>query len=164
MKRTRLFLLAVVLALASWAWLALHPSPEKLIRKQLDGVARATSFGASQGALAKVIAAEGLEDFFSTNVKINIDVPGHREHRLMARSEIPQLAMAVRSSVRSLSVAFPDVTVTINADQVSATADATLQVKIGGESDMIVQEVKITLRKTKSQWLIFKVETVRTLQ
>src|SRR5580658_4526241 len=106
MKWPRLLLLAVVLALLAWAWVALHPSPEKLIRKQLDGVARAASFEANQGTLAKLAGAESLEDFFSTNVEIKIDVPGHREHRMMGRSEIPQVAMGVRASVRSLSVAF----------------------------------------------------------
>jgi len=164
MKWPRLLLPVVVVAILAWTWVVMHPSPENLIRKKLDGVARAASFGANQGALAKLAGAESLEDFFSTNVEIKIDVPGHQEHRLMGRSEIPQVAMGVRSSVRSLSVTFPDVTVVVQADQESAIADATLQVKIGGESDMIVQEVKVTLRKTNGQWLIVKVETVRTLQ
>ena len=164
MKWPRLLLLVVVVGLLAWAWVALHPSPEKLIRKQLDGLAHAASFGPNQGALAKLASAESLADFFSTNVEIKIDVPGHQEHRLMGRSEIPQIAMGVRSSVRSLSVAFPDVTVIVNADQQSAIADATLQVKVADESDMIVQEVKVALRKIDGKWLIVKVETVRTLQ
>ena len=164
MKWPRLLLPAIVLALLAWAWVALHPSPEKRIRKQLDGLARRASFGPNQGTLAKLASAEGLEDYFSTNVEINIDVPGHQEHKLMGRAEIPQAAMAARASVKSLSVAFPDITVIVNADQESAIADATLQVKVSGEPDVIVQEVKITLRKTDGQWLIVKVETVRTLQ
>jgi hypothetical protein len=164
MKWPRLLLLAVAGALAVWVWAAWHPSPEKLIRKQLDGLARSASFGPNQGMLAKVAHAEGLSDFFSTNVEIKIDAPGHQEHRLMARSEIPQMAMGLRSSVQSLSVAFPDVTVIVNADEQSAIADATLQVKVSGEADVIVQEVKITLRKMDGHWLILKVETVRTLQ
>ena len=36
-------MLALVVALGVWAWMALHPSPEKLIRRQLAGVARAAS-------------------------------------------------------------------------------------------------------------------------
>ena len=164
MKWPRLLLLALVVGLLAWAWVALHPSPEKLIRKQMDGLAHAASFGPNQGALAKLAGAENLANFFSTNVEIKIDVPGHQEHRLMSRSEIPQVAMGVRASVRSWSVAFPDVTVIVNAGQESAVADATLQVKIAGEPDMIVQEVNISLRKINGQWLIDKVETVRTLQ
>jgi hypothetical protein len=163
MKWPRLLLWAAAAALLAWGWVVLHPSPERLIRKQLDGVARAASFGPSQGTLAKLAGAEGLADYFSTNVEIKIDLPGHQEHRLMGREEIPPAALAARASVQSLSVTFPDVTVIVNADQESAIADVTLQVKVSGEPDMIVQEVKVTLRKINGHWLIVKVETVRTL-
>jgi hypothetical protein len=61
-------------------------------------------------------------------------------------------------------VSFPDVTVRVNADQASAVADATLQARVAGESDLIVQEVRFTLRKSDDEWLIVKVETVRTLK
>jgi hypothetical protein len=163
MKWPRLVLLAAAAALLAWAWVALHPSQERLIRKQLDGVARAASFGPNQGNLAKLASVERLPDYFSTNVEIKIDLPGHHEHRLMGRDEIPPAALAARASVRSLSVTFPDVTVIVNADQESAVADVTLQVKVSGEPDMMVQEVKVTLQKINGQWLIVKVETVRTL-
>jgi hypothetical protein len=163
MKWPRLLLLAVVAALAGWVWVALHPNPEKLIRKQLEGVAHAASFGPNQGALAKLADAESLADYFSTNVEIKIDLPGHQEHRLMGREEIPPAALAARGTVRGLSVSFPDITVIVNADQESAVADVTLQAQVAGEQDMIVQEVKVTLRKINDKWLIVKVETVRTL-
>jgi hypothetical protein len=160
----RLLLLVVVAALGAWAWVALHPSPERVIRHQLEGVAHAASFAPGQGYLAKLSGAESLADFFSTNVEVNIDVPGHQEHRLAGRAEIRQAALASRGSARSLSVAFPDITLIVSADKESAVADVTLQAQVGGEQDMIVQEMKITLGKIGGQWLIVKVETVRTLQ
>jgi hypothetical protein len=164
MKRSRLFLIAVVPALCAWAWMALHPSPERLIRRQLDGVARAASFGPNQGALAKLSSAQTLAYFFSTNVEVNLDIPGHPDHRLLGREEIQQAALAARGSVQSLTVTFPDVTLIVNADKKSAVADLTLQVRISGEQDMIVQEMKVTLRKIDGDWLVTKVETVRALQ
>jgi hypothetical protein len=159
----RRVLLVAVAALGVWAWVALHPSPERLIRKQLEGVARAVSFGANEGNLTKLAGAERLGGYFSTNVDVQINVPGRQEHRLAGREEIQQAALAARASVQALSVAFPDVTVIVNADEESAVADVTLQARIGGEPDMIVQEMKFTLRKINGQWLIVKVETVRTL-
>lgn len=163
MKWPRLLLAAAGGALAVWAWLALHPSPERLIRRQLDGVARAASFGPNQGMLAKLASAESLANYFSTNVDIKIDVPGRQEHRLAGREEIQQAALAARGTVQGLTVTFPDVTIIVNADQQSAVADLTLQAQVSGEQDMVVQEVKVTLRKINGQWLITKVETVRTL-
>ena len=164
MKWRRLVLLAVVAALGVWAWVALHPSAERVIRKQLEGVARAVSFGPKEGNLARLVRAERLGDFFSTNVDVEIEVPGREEHRMAGRAEIQQAALAARASAQSLSVAFPDVTVIMNADRESAVADATLQARVGGETDLIVQEVKFTLRKIDGEWLIVKVETVRTLR
>jgi hypothetical protein len=162
-KWSRVILPALVVALCVWAWMALHPSPEKLIRRQLAGVARAASIGANQGYLAKLSSAQSLADFFSTNVEVILDVPGHPGHRLVGREDIQQAALASRAAVQSLTVAFPDITVIVNADQESAVADLTLQARVAGEQDMIVQEMKVTLRKINGQWLIVKVETVRTL-
>ncbi len=164
MKWSRLLLLTVILALGAWAWLALHPGPERLIRKQLGGVARAASFGSNEGTLAKLAGAQSLAGFFSTNVEINLDVPGHQEQRLMGREDIQQAALAARSSLQSLVVTFPDITVLVSADKESAVADLTLRAQVSGEQDAIVQEMKVTLRKFDSQWLIVKVKTVRTLK
>lgn len=162
-KWLRLLLLVIVVALGAWAWVALHPSPERLIRRQLEGVARAASFGPGQGYLAKLAGAQRLADFFSTNIEVHIDVPGHQGHTLAGREEIQQAALASRASVQSLTVTFPDVTVIVDSDQESAVADLTLQARVAGEQEMIVQEMKVTLRKINGQWLIIKVETVRTL-
>lgn len=164
MKWPRLLLIATAWALAGLIWLAWHPTPERQIRKQLEGAARAASFGPKQGAFAKLAGASAFADFFSTNVEINVDVPGRQEHRLIGQLEIQQAALALRGSMQSLSVAVPEMTLIVNPDKVSAIADLTLQVRIAGEPDMAVQEVKVTLRKIKGDWLIVKAETVKTLQ
>jgi hypothetical protein len=164
MKWSRLFFLAVVVALGAWAWVALHPSPERLIRRRLEGVAHAASFGRNQGFLSKAVGAQSLADSCATNIEVSIDVPGHREHGLAGREDIQQAALAMRASVPALTVSFPDVIVNVSADQQSAVADLTLEARVPGEQDMIAQEVKVTLRKIDGQWLMVKVETVRTLK
>jgi hypothetical protein len=163
-KWPRYFLLALVVALGVWAWVALHPDPEHLIRRQLENLARTASFGPNQGYLAKLAGAQKLADFCATNIEVTIDVPGHQEHRLAGREDIQQTALAVRASVSSLTVTFPDIAVQVSADQQSAVADLTLEAQVAGERDMIVQEMKVTLQKIGGQWLLVKVETVRTLR
>jgi hypothetical protein len=163
MKWRHLLLWTVVAALAGWAWMALHPSSEQIIRRQLAGVARAVSFPAGQANLTGWATAEHLGGYFSSNVDVQIDVPGRQEHRLLGRDEVQQAAMAARTLLPALKVRFPDVTVTVNADQESAVADLTLEAQSEGEMDRIVQEMKVTLKKMDGQWLIVKVETVRTL-
>jgi hypothetical protein len=163
MKVSRLILAAVAAALGVWGWVALHPGPERVIRRQLAEAARAASFGRGQGYLAQLTAAQRLADCFSTNVEIALDLPGRQEHRLAGRAEIQQAVLSARASLEGLSVSFPDVTVTIAPDGQSAVADLTLEARMAGQQDMIVQEMKFTLRKIAGQWLIVKVETVRTL-
>ena len=163
MKCLRVLALAGVAALAVWVWIALHPSPEKLIVNQLAGAAHAVSFGPGEGYLAKLAGAQRVGKFFSTNVEVQIDVPGHHEHRLAGRAEIQQAALAARASLKGLSVTLPDVTVIVNADGESAVADLALEARVAGETDMMVQEMKFALRKIDGRWLIVKVETVRTL-
>jgi ketosteroid isomerase-like protein len=155
----------VLPALAVAVWFRLRPNPEREIRKQLQGAARAASFSSGEGMLAKLAGAARLADFFSTNVEVTIDLPAGQEHRLAGREEVQQAALAARAQGQGLSVTFPDVSIIVNADQESAVADLTLQARFAGqaEADMIVQEMKFTLRKIDGQWLIVKVATVRTL-
>jgi hypothetical protein len=163
MKVGRLLLAAMASALGAWAWVALHPGPEQVIRRQLAEVARAASFGRGQGYLARLSAAQRLADLCSTNVEFDIDAPGVQEHRLAGRGEIQQALLAARASIEGLSVSFSDVTVIIGAERQSAVADLTLEARIVGQQDLVVQEMKFTLRKMAGHWLIVKVETVRTL-
>ncbi|HEV7923914.1 MAG TPA: hypothetical protein VGR14_01060 [Verrucomicrobiae bacterium] len=164
MKWPRVILLIVVAALVAWAWVALHPGPERLIRRRLDKLAHVASFGPNQGYLSKLAGAQSLADFCATNIDVNVDVPGRQELRLAGREDVQQAALALRASVAGLAVTFPDVTIVVNADKESAVADLTVQARVAGEHDMIVQEVKLTMQKIEGQWLIVKAETVRTLR
>jgi hypothetical protein len=159
----RLVLLAALVALGVWLWLVLFPSPEKIIRKRLVQLAQDVSFSTSDGNLSRLISAQSVAGFFSTNIEVNIDVPGRVQHDFMGRDEITQAALASRSAVSGLKVKFPDIGVMIAPDKQSATADVTLDATVSGESDAIVQELKFTFQKIDGQWLITRIETIRTL-
>jgi hypothetical protein len=74
-----------------------------------------------------------------------------------------QAAAAAHSQLRSLSVEFLDVDVTVAADKQSATASATVKAKSSRESDEVLQPMKFTLHKSGGDWLITRVETLRPL-
>jgi hypothetical protein len=163
MKLLRIILPVAVVALLIWGWVYFHPSPERLIRKQLDGAAHAAAFSPGQGYLDKMANAEVLADFVTTNAQVKMDLPENHPHQLSGRDEIQQAALAARAAVQSVSVYLPDVHIELGADQNSAVADVTLEVVIAGEKDLIKQEVKANFRKIGGEWLIENVETVRTL-
>jgi hypothetical protein len=156
-------LAAALVALGIWLWTVLFPSPEKVIRKRLTELARTVSFSPNEGNLARLADAENLAFFFSTNIEVNIDMPGHERHVFAGREEITQAVLAARSAVSGLDVKFPDIVVAIAPDKQSAVADLTVEANISNERDPIVQEMKFTLHKTDGKWLVTRVETVRTL-
>ncbi|MGA2685561.1 MAG: hypothetical protein ABSF51_10960 [Verrucomicrobiota bacterium] len=159
----RVVWLAALVAAGVWLWTVLFPSPEKVVRQRLASVAQRASFAADEGALARLADAESLAGYFSPNVEINLDVPGRIQHTILGRDEITQTAVAARSTTSSLSVKFLDVDVTIGPDKRSAVADFTVEARVGDDQDLIVQEMKFTLQKISGQWLITRVETIRTL-
>jgi hypothetical protein len=63
----------------------------------------------------------------------------------------------------SLKVEFPDMSITVGPDKLSAVADVVVQVQAAGDKDYYVQEMKFTFQKIGGDWLITRVETVRTL-
>jgi hypothetical protein len=158
----RFLLLAALVALGLWLWSLWFPAPEKVIRQRLTRLASTVSFSGSESQAMRLAGASNLAGFFSTNVEVNIDVPGRAHHSLMGREEIILAAQASRSGTGSLTVKFPDIKVTVAADRQSAVANLTVEAKIPGEPDPIVQEMKFTLLKTDGEWLITRVETVRT--
>jgi hypothetical protein len=159
----RVVLLAALAALGIWLWTIFFPSPEKIIRRQLNEVAKRVSFTADEGTLARLADAQSLAGYFATNVEVNINTRETDRQSFVGRDQITQAALAARSAVGSLNVKFLDVDVTVAPDKQSATADLTVDANVAGQPEAIVQEVKITLQKIAGQWLITRVATVRIL-
>jgi hypothetical protein len=159
----RIVLLAALAALGIWLWTVLFPRPEKVIRRRLTELARTVSSSANESDLTRLAAARGVAGFFAANVELNVDLPELGQRSSMDREEITQLALMARSRAGGLHVKFPDINITVAPDKQSAVADLTVEAKVFGERDSVVREMKFTFRKTDGQWLITRVETVRTL-
>jgi hypothetical protein len=159
----RLVLLAAVVAAGVWIWTILFPSPEKIIRQRLAEVARDVSFNANESPLATIGKAQKIATFFSTNVEVNLDVPEYHGHTFAGHDEITQAIAGAHATINNLKVEFPDVNVTVAADKQSAVADLTVKAQTDGDKNFIWQEMKFTFQKSGGDWLITRVETVRTL-
>jgi hypothetical protein len=158
----RIVLLAALAVLGIWLWTVLFPRPEKVIRRRLTELARTVSSSANESDLARLAAARSVAGFFAADVELNVDLP-ELGQRTMDHVEITQLALMGRSRAGGLQVKFPDINITVAPDKQSAMADLTVEANISGEHDSVVREMKFTLRKTDGQWLITRIETVRTL-
>lgn len=158
----RLLLLALLAAVGFWAWHMLFPNPEKVIRKRLGELAKAASFSSDQGLMTTAWNASSLAEFFTPDVEVTVDVPGS-QHTFSGRDELLQAYVSARKVVQSLTIKFPDITVTVAPDKASAVVYLTAEARVAGEKDFFLQELRLRLIRVKRDWLIVRVETVKTL-
>jgi hypothetical protein len=164
MKRAIQIIFAVaIVGLAIWGWTALHPSPEKIIRSRLNSLAKALSFKSGSGTLAQAYNSEKAAEFFAPDVEVEINPAGFEPLSLHGRDEVMHIAMLAHSRLTSLKVEFPDMNVTVDPGGQSAKVNLTGKATMPGERDISAQEFNFKLKKVDGKWLIYQVETVKTL-
>lgn len=160
----RLLLPVVLISLGVWLWIYLHPSPEEAIRRQLNKLAAAASFESSEGLIGRAAGAQKLAGFFAAEVSLNMEPRGIFPEQI-SRVEISEQALYLRSQkeIHSFKVKILDPVITLGGDDKSAIVELTLHAETEGEKHLIVQEMKIMMRAVEDDWLIVRMETVRTL-
>jgi len=154
-------MLAIIVAAGVWLWTVLFPGPEKIIRRRLAEIARLASFNANENPLTALGGARKLAGFCRPDLQVKLAAPVNAEHTFESREEIAQFVLAARSAFGgALKVEFVDVLLTLAPDKLSAEADLTARTQ--SSNDLNVQEIKFTLRKVDGQWLVTRVETIRT--
>ncbi len=160
----RLGLLAALIAAGIWGWHFFFPGPERVIRKQLNELARAASIAPNEAPLARLSNAQRLTTFFSGDVQIFVDVPGYSAHTFSGRDELLQAAIGARNILNALKVEFPDIKIVLGPDKTAAIANLTARADVPGSKNVEVQELKLELHRIDGHWLVTRVETVRTLR
>jgi len=163
-KLRRLLLIAVVIGIGFWVWTAWFTNPKQVIKNRLNQVARLASFEPNEGAISRLAKIQRLGLLFAEDVQVMVDIPGYEAHTFSRREEVMQVVMASPRLGNGLSAQFLDMNIQLGSGDQSALVELTLEAKINGESDILAQEMKFTLKKIKGDWLITRVETVKTLK
>jgi hypothetical protein len=164
MKLARhLVLMAVVAGLGFWLWTVFFPSPEKMIRKEIAGLAATATLKSGDSNLMRAAKAANLAGLFATNAQIILNVPDLPNRTLSGREEIQETALGGLANIPTLNVKFLDVNVRISADKQTADVDCTGEVNAGDKRDFGVQELHFQFKKIDGDWLITLAETVKTL-
>jgi hypothetical protein len=162
-KPIRLILAAALVGLAIWGWRVWFSSPQNAIRSRLLNLARTVSVEPGEGAIPRGLKAQSLGDYFTADVVINLEVRGVDTRELQGRDELMQAVMGAMQHVRGLKVEFLDINVTLDAGNQSAMANLTGKATVEGEGDFQVQEFNFKLKKVDRTWLIYRIDTVKTL-
>jgi hypothetical protein len=134
------------------------PDPERVIRKELAGLAETINKETS-GNISKIANVNRIAGYFTTDVSIQVE--GRYARTIQGKDEVLQLAMAARSQIRSINLSFADLHVVVDPDEESAKAHVTALVQIDNDPDLYVQELKMQLRKIDGEWLISHIEPAR---
>jgi hypothetical protein len=162
-KSLRLVGAAALIGLGVWGWFILFPSPEKVIRSRLNRLAGTVSFEPKDGIIARGYRAEKAAGYFTADVEVSVNVRGIEPMVFSGREEIQQRALGAARLLRGLKVEFLDINVTLGPDKQTATANLTAKWTIPGDREFNVQEFNFQLKKVDGEWLIYRVETVKTL-
>jgi hypothetical protein len=162
-KPVYLFLVAALIGAGVWAWRLLFPSPEHVIRSTLDELARTVSVLPTEGVLARGYKLEKLPDFFTPDVIVHADLRGMESQSFNGRDELMAAGTPALQSLHGLKVEFLDINVTFGPDRKTAVANLTCKATVTNEHDFYVQEFNFMLRKIGRRWLIYRIDTVKTL-
>jgi hypothetical protein len=162
-KPVRFILAAALIGLGIWGWRVWFPTPENAIRSRLINLARTASFEPGEGTIPRGLKAQSLGEYFTPDVAISLDVRGFEAHELQGRDELMQAALGAMQRLRGLKVEFLDINVTLEAGKQKAVANLTGKATIAGEREFQVQEFNFKLKRVDRTWLIYRIDTVRTL-
>ena len=158
----RLVLLALAIGLCVWLWIYLHPTPQEAIRRQLVALAKSATLEKREGNIPAGLRANEFSEFFGREVALNME-PRAWFPDSVERSEMAKVMLSIRTTYRSLDVKILDPVITVGADQKSAIVELTINVAGDHDRHLLVQEMKFTMKEVDGNWLILRVETVRTL-
>lgn len=160
----RVILLAAIAALGFWLWTVLFPSPEKAVLKKVSALAATATFSVDASNLTRAGKASSVVGLFASDTEIVLDIAGVVTRTLSGRDEIREVALGGFVNLPSLQVKFLDATAKISADKKAATVSCTAELKAGNQKDFGVQELRFRFKKIENDWLITRLETVKTLQ
>jgi len=158
-----LIILMALLALGWWGWSAWFPNPRQAIRNRLNQAASLASFTRGEGNIKRALSLQKLSGCFTEDAQITVDIPGVENHTF-TRSELMESGMALKSMAYGLKAELIDVNIELGAGHDSALVDLTLKAKLGNEPEPIWQELKFNLKKINGDWLISRVDTIKTLK
>lgn len=160
----RIVLLVAIAALGFWLWTVLFPGPEKIVLKKVSSLAATVTFNEQDGNITRAGKVSNLIGYFSTDAQIVVDIPGTGAGTLSGRDEIREAAAGGFTRLAALKVEFLDATAKVAADKLQAEVNCTAKISAGNSKEFGVQEVRFQFKKIEGNWLITRVETVKTLQ
>ena len=143
-------------------WYFFFPPPERVIRKNLAGLAEEVS-ERPQGNIATMANVNSIAGYFHPQVSLNLQGFGRGVEVISSRGEVQRMALAARQQVGWLEVEFNNVHVQVAEDQQSARVNLTALVRFEGQEQPLVQDVRVEFEKMDRDWLIRSIQPIQLI-
>lgn len=155
----------VVLLGAALAALALRgylTSDRRQIERQFENLAEAASVEGTESPLEQIAQAAQVARFFTDDVVLRL---GQDSSSVIAGRDA-LVALAAQARRRGpLQVTFDDVQVSVSGPESAAVYTTVTATGVNVQRDVVeAREVSVTLRKVAGEWLIARVDGIRTLE
>lgn len=155
--------LALAVVVAVWVVRVWLPSDRQLIERQLNSLAAAASVSGAETPVVRMTGAARVAKFFTDDVIVSAN---DQSSTIGGRDAVMALAAQARATSGPLKVSFDDVQIAV-ADPSTATAYMTVTISSAdrnGSSLVDARELNVTFRKVAREWLIARVDALRTLE
>ena len=155
------FVSLVVIGVLGYRW---WPSPERVIRNRLGGLARTLSVPANDGDLGRVTRLAELRHYFAEDVHVRVGAAGPE---ITSRDALLGL-IAGWTPPGGWTIEFVDLHVTLG--QEATTARVYLTAKVSGrdartsEPTLDAREANLLMAKQNGAWVVTSAEAAETLQ
>ena len=149
-------------ALAFAIWYYFFPPPERVIRKNLVGLAEEVS-ERPQGNISTVANVNSIAGYFHPQVELDLRGFGRGIETVSSRLEVQRMALAARQNVGWLEVKFNNVHVQVAEDKQSAQVNLTAVLRVEGQEQPAVQDIKVLFEKVDRDWLIRSIQPIRLM-
>lgn len=162
MKRgLRIVVALSLLALIGGGIWRLFPPPEKVIRQRVARIVGLVSLQPNESNLARIAKVEQVGALLSPDLAVSLEGAAGELGHSAGRESFLEALRAARLQARQLTVRILD----LNFEQPPANDQAITRMlvaaDVNGETNSVVQELRITWRRVERAWLVAGIETVK---
>ncbi|HVY69161.1 MAG TPA: hypothetical protein VHH73_04500 [Verrucomicrobiae bacterium] len=163
MTRAGKIIAVATLALAAFGiWWLFFPGDQRVIRSRVEKIARLASVGAGESQILRVSKTERLVDMLAADVGVSLEGTGADFTSFAGKDQFAEGLRVARLRARQAKVQLLDVVFDSEPDGQQAVTRMAALAEVDGEQNRVAQEIRISWRKVDGQWLIAKIETVKS--
>ncbi len=137
----------------------LFPSDDKRIHKLLNQLAARLSVRPNQSALSRLARGSNLNPFFTPDIVVDIEIAGRDWSDVQGRDELVQTIQAALARLRQSDIRFYSIAIGFSPDRQTANAHLIALAYLNGETDPVVHELSMVLKKQERKWVISHAQT-----